>query len=181
MRFRFSRLAAVATVALVLTGCGAKLPPNASPVAKVSVAGRQFLIAAKAAVEGIDQVITAELLPRDQGVQVLAILERAGEESVRLADILLVIAETREATVGQDSYTEAAQIVTGIQRLIDEAVVPIADGKLKTIVRAALGSARALLLDLASQIAAVTPGEIDDLREFGETLRTYARQSLATI
>lgn len=92
---------------------------------QAAVAGRQAVAALGAAANGVDTLITSDVLTREQGTAVLVRLRAVGVELGRLGDILAIVDTTRDATAKQTATRQAAEIIRGVQRAILDAVVPI--------------------------------------------------------
>ena len=101
-------------VALVTLGCGAKLPPDTSPEAKIAVRATQVVAALRATLPAIKSLTcTAPALtppvclsPAD-AIRVVTRIEQAGEHAERLATALQIV----------DAATDAASRATGMQRV----------------------------------------------------------------
>lgn len=128
---RLKQLTAMVMVAAltVLSGCGGAMRnpavPGLSIEGQVAVAGRQVIAAVSSAADGIDQLITQQVLTREQGVAVLQQLRLVGTESQRLADVLLIVDATADAAAKQTAIRQAAEIIRGVQRGITQAIVPV--------------------------------------------------------
>ena len=118
-----------------------KTAPQLDTVARVSIHGRQFVIAGTAALDGVDGLMEAGLLPVEQGLVVLRIMKRVASECTNLADVLEAIDAAK--TVGEKNaqVAIAKRILAGIRAGIEtDAVIGITDPKVKAAVQSTLAT-----------------------------------------
>jgi hypothetical protein len=140
---------------MVLAACPGKnvqTPQPASTIGKTAVIGRQFVVAGTGTARGIDSAIQSGILPQKYGVPVLQVLNKIGDQAVRLADILRAIDEAKTAADRSDALSRAKGIIAGFRSLLDSAVLPVADANAKAVIMASLSGFSAIIDDFSNEL-----------------------------
>jgi hypothetical protein len=179
---RTPRLIAIVAVGLLLSpACALLTPPRPagapplSTVGKIATYGRQFVVAGDGALTGLDLALGVGVIPRESGVAVLSVMKKIGDESVKLAPVLRAIDKATTGLERSSALSNARAIVAGITAAFDEALLPLPDGRSRTIVQAILNTAKALVLDfggtLASGTTLVWNDVADSFEQMGRTMQ----------
>lgn len=157
------------SIASMLASCGAPKTnpavPGLSLEGQIAVKGRQLIAGVTSAASGVDVLMTSQVLPKDQGINVLQKLRLVSTESQKLADLLTIIDTTRDAAAKQTAIKQAGEIVKGIQKAVTQSLIPIGTVDARTKVAALLDIITADLVDISLLLPrpAVVVGEIRPL------------------
>lgn len=150
------RVALALVIVLLAPACslGLQSPvtnrPQLSAIGKTAVYGRQFVIAGNGVLTGIDTVMENGVLPREHGITLLRVMQRIGDEAVRLADILKLLDQATTATQQTSLVARAQSVVATMRTLLDSAILPIADTRARAIMSSTTATFSALLSDFGT-------------------------------
>jgi len=143
-----ARMLCCALAALVAAGClGAKVPPTATPEARLAIQGRAIIVAATGVLDATEAALAAGAINREQARTVALALASVGEAGERLADALRIV----DATQGADRQIAAGQARTILQAMT-ASLESIPPG-----VRVPLGGQLQRVFDLIRDVAFVLP------------------------
>ncbi len=161
--------AVIVALTLSMCACTATLstprPVGAPPlslVGQVATYGRQFVVAGDGALTGIDLAMGIGVIPRDAGIGVLNVMKKIADQAVKLAPVLRAIDTAQAGADRASKLSQARAIVAGISAAFDEALLPMPDGKSRTIVQAILTTAKALVGDFSKTLDSGTAIAFND-------------------
>jgi len=118
------------TLALTLTACGSKLPPNTSPEGTVAARGIQVIAALRATLPALKQatcqpgVAQPCLAPADTD-RVVGHIQTASKVAEELAVVLKAVDEAQTAALQEEGMNKARALLVSIQSsLVQASVAP---------------------------------------------------------
>ncbi len=141
------------TIACATTAPATPQPPR-SVQAQVAIYGDRVVNAANLALTGLDGLMstTPPIVSRDAGLTIIRAIDVLSGKAIQLADVLKAIDEATDATKRQDQIAIARALVSGMQRAVDDSLLPITDPAQKARVSGVLDSLRAVLGTLSATL-----------------------------
>jgi hypothetical protein len=145
---------AVLVLVSLSPGCALRHPvtPTLSAEGQLAVYGRQVIAAASSAADGVDQLIAAGEVSKEQGVAVLKVIRYVGVEGERLGHVLTLIDAARTEVERSSGLQQAAGIIQAIQQAVTDAVVPVGTESGRQKVAAVMRIVATALMTLAVQL-----------------------------
>lgn len=116
-----------------IVGCGPKVPPNTSPEGIAAIKGRAVVNTARAAVQIIDQQMTAGRIPPAAGVKVLQAIRQVYVQAGNLANALDLVDQAKTAADGQSGLLAAKAALGAIHEALQSGIYGLDPGVTKSI------------------------------------------------
>ncbi len=158
---RYPLIAAFLAIALALSACGPKLPPNTSLEGKLAVRGNQLVQALRATIPAVKGLVCVSTTPQPSGpvptcippataVKIFEGLETAGKTSEQVADALRALDGAKTAQEQQAFQSKAMELLNTIQQtLLRVTVTPETEGARNAVVQI-LQTAMSILIAIGS-------------------------------
>ena len=148
------KLVSLVLVLLASVRCGAPAPPTVE--GKVAQGGRQVIAAAESVLSGVDQLVTTNVLSKEDATRVVTVIKKVGVEGERLSQILTVVDQSRDEIERQKGLAQAAEILKAINRLVIEAGSGIGSDDSRAKVLALLAQITDVVVNIALLFPNVT-------------------------
>lgn len=127
-----------------------QLPPGIQIEGQIALYGTKVLEATDQALTAVDTLADAKVINSADTVAIVTRLKQVGVEGKRLAEALKIVDEARaDSPERRTALTTARQIVETIQKLVDQAVIPISDPGLRQRISGVLLPLVQILLTLS--------------------------------
>ena len=153
MKRTIGRAVAGLVVAAVLAacGCGGNQPPDT--ISQVALRGREVILVANQALGAVDTLLTANLIPREDGLVAIKVIKGVGEAGEELAGYLDLANRAKEPAALRDALVKAGETIQRIQRLLASGLVPIGS----QAARKQIGDILGTISQAVTQVALLMP------------------------
>jgi hypothetical protein len=149
----------IATVILafviISSGCGPLRNPATSQLSfegQTAVAGRQFVSALRSSEDGIDTLVKADILKREDAIKVLDIIGEIGKQGQNLTVVLHTIDDAKDIAARQAGINQASAIIKRMQQGVLGVSVPVSTEAGRQKVAAIMATVSDALVGLTLQL-----------------------------
>lgn len=145
----------VVALALTLSACGPKLPPNVSGEAKTAIKGNQLVQALRATIPEVKTHVCQPSVPAPciapaDAVKVFAALETAGRTGEELAKVLAAVDAAKDATARTAGMDKARALLTSISTSLQSALTQPEQAEARQQLVTLFGNATQLLFAISA-------------------------------